>query len=290
MSEEVNTRCDQELVEVAGYRDGQHGDFSHIARVGWDALMTVEQHERILGAVLAEVARLRDKRKQAADQYEATILSVEKERGALAATHHPVPALERREYPSRTIYPDASEFSLECAEITGWNAAVTQHERVVAALRAEIAREQAYREFLHSANTGLAEKVERLGDERDALAAQLAEQKGQEPVDPRFGAAAMIVRDVCELAEPADSEHVVRVHVDDLLRIAEAHIQPVAPAQQAVPEGWKLVPTELTKEMKEAMIAPDGLTEDGYIHAFTVKSQWAAVLAAAPQPAKDGGA
>ncbi|MNZ23074.1 hypothetical protein D3C78_401770 [compost metagenome] len=59
-------------------------------------------------------------------------------------------------------------------------------------------------------------------------------------------------------------------------------------AQQAIPEGWKLVPTELTKEMKEAMIAPDGRTEDGYIHAFTAKSQWAAVLAAAPQPAKEG--
>lgn len=50
-----------------------------------------------------------------------------------------------------------------------------------------------------------------------------------------------------------------------------------ATCAQALPFGWKLVPVEPTREMLDAYVAADGRFHSG-------RSDWAAMLAAAPQP------
>ena len=103
--------------------------------------------------------------------------------------------------------------------------------------------------------------------ERDALQAQLAAAQGQSPDSYRLyddvtGASIFYPR--------------VRLpkSIDESWEIRPLFARPL-PQQPSVPEGWKLVPIEPTKEMICA--PPNAWPADA-------KVTWAAMLAAAPQP------
>ncbi|MNN05701.1 hypothetical protein D3C81_1184690 [compost metagenome] len=113
------------------------------------------------------------------------------------------------------------------------------------------------------------EAIEELKAERDTLAAQLAELRGQVPV-------AFVV------------DHYFRNDEHDQINVllpigTRLYAHPVAPVQQAVPEGWVLVPVKPTAEMVNA-----AWNEPEAGHANYVERVWAGALAAVPQPVAKG--
>ena len=58
-------------------------------------------------------------------------------------------------------------------------------------------------------------------------------------------------------------------------------------SQPAVPEGWKLVPVEPTKKMREAFHAADDEYQSAKFDVESPDHHWTALLEAAPEPQED---
>ena len=55
-------------------------------------------------------------------------------------------------------------------------------------------------------------------------------------------------------------------------------------AKMVAHEGWQLVPVKPTCQMLDAVMAPKGVTIDGYPNPHTISDKYSAMLAAAPKP------
>lgn len=232
---------------------------------------------------------------------------------AALAQPSPAPELERREYPSRAIYPDASEYAAACGEVSGWNSAVAQHDRIVGA---------------HAGATRLlADSVAILRAESDAAQARVAEVEtmvrmleehewaehvGESNIGQRLEAViTTLINEASEFGDmPKDWRVVAKSNCFVLMegnsviaslagpqselnaaRIAGALSKaPVAQAGQ-VPDGWKLVPIAPTDEMWDAANSAKGklletreLEGGGTLNTWESHEAavWKAMLAAAP--------
>lgn len=116
-------------------------------------------------------------------------------------------------------------------------------------------------------------------DERDALRARLAEIDAQEPAAWRIK-----IEELCFHGKSADA----------LLQAVSSMTLHAVPAPEplferpvtarAVPDGWRLVPVEPTREMfRAATVVDDAAYVDGSQHGADVATLWEAMIAAAPE-------
>ena len=188
-------------------------------------------------------------------------------RSCLRAAQQPSPApelavLERWGSSYEAFSPDLVR------QDTGRYVKFVDAERIVGALREKIDGAESQAEYQ-------TRRAEHFAKERDAVLSRLAELEKQAPVTA--------------VSEETFSDNGTSDIITRNLPIGTPlYTAPVAQAQHSVPEGWKLVPVEPTKEM---MLNGSSCQHHGHDDLTCVQRQarrgiWSKMLAASPQPAK----